>query len=175
MNLRKIVLIIGMIIWGSNAFLQSINTTKSVVEFKTHAMGVFGVKGTFTGFSGKVVFQPENLKDSKINVCIDATTFKTGNESRDEHVKSSDFLYVEKYPKVCFISKEIKADDNGFVAIGTLQLHGIKKQISIPLQYINNTLVGNIEISRLEYNVGEDIGTFKASENVEITIRCILK
>lgn len=43
-------------------------------------MAVNSVKGTFKGMSGIVNFDPNNLADSKFDVCIDATTINTGNK-----------------------------------------------------------------------------------------------
>lgn len=173
--MRLSVLIILWVLVPSLTFSQTIDKQKSVVNFKATAMGMFGVKGTFKGFTGKVKFQPKKLDQSMIDVCIDATTFKTGNDTRDSHVKAEEFLFVEKYPRVCFRSSSIQKSENGYVATGTLKLRGVQRKIKIPLTYENNVLKGSIELSRLEYNIGKEVSTIKAGDTIKIDIVCVLK
>lgn len=154
---------------------QTIDKTNSVVNFKIKAMGMMSIKGTYSGFSGTVNFNPSDLNSSKIDVCIQTKTVNTGNKSRDEHIRSEDFLGVEKYPTICFVSSSIAKDGEGYVATGKLTLHGVTKTIKIPLTYSNKTLKGNIDLKRLDYKVGETIGTFKAGDDVSIEIICVLK
>ncbi len=173
--MRLRILIALLVFVPTLIFAQTIDKEKSIVHFRATAMGMFGVKGTFKGFSGKVKFHPQKLDQSMIDVCIDATTFKTGNGTRDKNVKSEEFLNVKKYPRVCFRSSSIQKTEEGYVANGTLKLHGVQRKIKIPLTYENNVLKGRLELNRLDYNVGKDVGTIKAGETINIDIVCVLK
>lgn len=174
MNIRKFLLFVSLSWVSLITYSQTINTKLSVVKFKTHAMGMLSIKGTFSGFSGNVTFNSTQPSQSKIDVCIKSTTFKTGNDKRDEHVQSKDFLNVKKYPNICFSSSSITKTSNGFLAKGTLKLHGISKTVAIPLTYHNKIVHGAFELQRLDYNIGKDVGTFKASATVEIEINCVM-
>lgn len=154
---------------------QSINSEKSVVNFKIGNMGVRMVKGNFKGLSGDVSFQADKPASSAFNVCIKAATIDTDNKKRDNHLRTADFFDVEKYPSICFKSTEIKKTDKGYTANGKLTLHGVTKEIQIPFTYKEDTLTGMLTLNRLDYKIGEDTGKFMVGNEVEITITCHLK
>ena len=156
-------------------FSQNINTEKSVINFTAGTMGIFKVKGSFTGFSGTVNFNPDNLSASKIDVCIDAKTVKSGNEKRDNHIKSEDFLSIEKYPNICFVSTEITEKADHYIAKGKLTIKETTHKVEIPLKYKNHQLTGNLDFQRLDYEVGENVGKFKAKDKISVFIQCELE
>jgi hypothetical protein len=51
-------------------------------------------------------------------------------------------------------------------------MHGVTKKVSIPFSNLENTLVGSFILNRLDYGVGEDVGSFTADEEVQVTITC---
>lgn len=174
--IKSFFLLLSLFILQISIYAQTIDNDKSVVSFKIGNMGgLNSVKGTFTGFSGKVKFDPNQLDASKIEVCIDASTVNTGNKKRDDHLRSEDFFEVEKYPKICFTSEGITKQSQGYVAKGKLKMHGITKTVEIPLTYENNTLLGSIVLNRFDYKIGEDTGTFMVGTEAKITIKCVLK
>lgn len=156
-------------------FSQEINTEKSTVNFTAGTMGVFKVKGEFTGFSGEVNFDPENLETAKIAVCVETKTVESGNKKRDDHIRSEDFLAVEEYPQVCFTSTEITKHADNYLVKGELKIKETTKTVEIPLRYKENQLIGNLNFNRLDYNVGEDIGKFKAKDKISVNIHCFLE
>ncbi|HLV40833.1 MAG TPA: YceI family protein [Brumimicrobium sp.] len=174
--LKSLVLILSIALFQFSLTAQKIDKDKSIVNFKIGNMGgLNSVKGTFSGFSGNVVFSPHDLSSAKIDVCIDASTVNTGNKKRDNHLRTEDFFEVEKYPKICFNAKEIIKSTNGFIAKGTLKMHGVTKTVEIPLTYENNMLTGKLKVNRFDYKIGEDTGTFMVGTEAEITINCQLK
>lgn len=159
-----------------NQFLysqQTINASSSKVNFEISNMGFKTVEGSFSGMSGTVNFQPSNLNNSTLEVCIDAKTVDTDNETRDEHLSKEDFFYVEKYPSICFKSTSISKSETGYLAKGTLTMRGVSKEVSIPFTYSNNTFNGSLEIDRTNYKVGSD-GGFMVGKTVQLTIICAL-
>lgn len=172
---RTKLLLLFILFTISTLNAQPINKEKSVVEFEIENMYISSVDGTFSGFSGEVDFDTEKIWESKIDVCIDASTVDTGNKKRDKHLRTEDFFHVEKYPKICFTSSNIYNTSTGIVAKGELQMHGVTKTVKIPLTYENKILEGSLNISRYDYNIGNDTGTFTIGEEVEIKIKCVLK
>ena len=79
--------------------------------------------------AGTVVYDPENLSASSIDVTIDANSLNTGDANRDTHVKSADFLDAEKYPTITFKSKTITKDGDGLKVKGDLTIHGVTKEV----------------------------------------------
>jgi polyisoprenoid-binding protein YceI len=96
-----------------------------------HAM-VTTVRGQFTEFTAEVHLDEENVANTTARVEIDAASFDTGNEGRDNHVRGADFFEVEKYPKITFVSTsaERKSDDE-FVLHGDLTIRDVTKPVSI--------------------------------------------
>lgn len=151
---------------------QTIDTKKSVVDFKITGGGLFNVKGTFTGMQGDFNFDKDQLDNSNFNICVDAASVDTGNQKRDNHLRTEDFFSVEQYPKICFKSTSVDTQNNAYVTTGELTIHGVTKTVSIPFTFKNNTFVGSLEINRFDYNIGEDFGTFRVGETATVTITC---
>lgn len=162
------------ILFSSVIFSQEIDKKNSSINFEISNMLVNTVEGSFSGFTGEINFNENNLSQSKINVCIDASTVNTGIDKRDEHLRTKDFFHVEKYPKICFTSTNITKSNNGYLAEGQLEMHGVKKTVKIQLTYSNKTLMGSFVVNRFDYEIGVDSGSFNIGEKVYISVKCVL-
>ncbi|WP_250432953.1 YceI family protein [Hanstruepera flava] len=151
---------------------QTINADKSEVKFKINGGGIFTVKGTFTGMQGDFNFNTSDVSGSSFDICIDATTINTKNNKRDEDLRSADFFDVEKYETICYKSNTVTKTNDGYQTTGEMTIHGVTKTVTIPFTFKNNTFEGELEINRLDYNIGEDYGTFRVGETAEVTIIC---
>lgn len=152
---------------------QSIDASSSV-NFKVGNIGISNVKGTFSGMKGSVAFNPAEFANSKFSVCVDAATVNTGNKTRDKDLRSDGFFDVEKYPTICISSTMVEKTDTGFMAKGSLTMHGVTKEVEIPFSYSNKTFTGTFTLLRQDYGVGPG-GTFMVGNEVEITIVCVTK
>ena len=65
---------------------------------------------------------------------IDATTVHTRDEQRDGHLKSADFLDVEKFPEITFVSKKIAGADGEWKVTGDLTIHGVTKSVTLEVE-----------------------------------------
>ncbi len=160
------------LVYHTNA--QNIDTEQSKVSFAIGNLGFNTVEGTFTGMKGLVSLNAD-ASQSVINVCIDAATVNTDNKKRDKHLRTEDFFDVEKYPTICFVSTGLTKTPNGFDAVGMLTMHGVTKEVTIPLTVNDNTISGTLMVNRKDYNVGEGTGKFTAGYDVEIDIHTVLK
>jgi polyisoprenoid-binding protein YceI len=99
-----------------------------------HAM-VTTVRGQFHDFAADVHLDAENVANSTARIEIKTTSLDTGNADRDAHVRNSDFLDIETYPTITFVSTgaEQKSDDE-FVLNGDLTIKGITKPVSIEFE-----------------------------------------
>jgi polyisoprenoid-binding protein YceI len=156
-------------------FSQSIDQSASQVSFEVDNMSVNTVEGTFGGMTGKVKFDPAHPDKAKFDVCVDAASIDTDINKRDKHLRSEDYLHVEKYPNICFKSISVQKSGAGYIAKGYLILHGVSKLIELPFTYQNGRFEGNITINRFEYDIAEDTGTFMMGEEIEVDIVCVLK
>ncbi len=101
------------------------------------------IKGTSEGVSGSFTIDPKNLASLRGTITTQVTTMKTGNGTRDEHLKGNQWLDGGKYPTISFTItsvSNVKASGNAATgtATGNFTMHGVTKTISIPfkLQYI---------------------------------------
>ncbi|MCX7550677.1 YceI family protein [Xanthomarina sp. F2636L] len=154
---------------------QTIDNNASEVSFKISNLGLNTVKGTFKNMSGTFNFNSADLENSNFDICIDAGTIDTGNKKRDTHLRSEDFFEVETYPTICFESTSIIKQEGKYLTKGNLTIHGVTKIVEIPFEFTNNTFSGDFELERLDYNIGEDTGTFMVGSTAKITITCVVK
>jgi polyisoprenoid-binding protein YceI len=100
-----------------------------------HAM-VATVRGGFNVFSGFITIDHANPEKSAAEVDIDATSFATGNEQRDGHVKGADFLDVENHPTIVFRSTGAEAvGDDEYKLHGELIVKGVARPVTLDLEY----------------------------------------
>jgi polyisoprenoid-binding protein YceI len=113
-----------------------IDTVHSSVDFKIRHL-ISKVTGEFTDFDGTFVVAPDNLDQSSVDFRIKAASIDTGNEKRDEHLRSSDFFDVETYPEITFKSTKItRVDDDTFAVAGTLTIRGESKDITLMVDFL---------------------------------------
>ena len=110
-------------------------------------------KGEFTGLKGVIKFDANNLPESKFDCTIDVASINTGNGMQNTHAKSDKWLDAAKYPVIRFTSKKINKTATGYEALGTLDFHGVQKDITIPFTFVNNVFAGSFEVNRLDYQV----------------------
>ena len=132
--------------------------------------------GVFTSLKGDILFDESDLSGSKFNVIIDAASINTGNGMKNGHAKSDKFFDVKKYPNITFISSRIEKGAAGYSVTGTLDMHGVKKEITFPFKFSNNTFVASFDIKRTDYNLGGTTGmmghaatTLKVDVSVPVT------
>ncbi|MGB9376916.1 MAG: YceI family protein [Mycobacteriales bacterium] len=111
----------------------AIDATHSDVSFIVRHMMVSKVRGNFTSFSGEIV-TADNLTDSAVTATVDLTSINTGNDQRDNHIRSADFFEVEKYPTMTYRSTEVRLAGDGYVVDGELSLHGVTRPVELALE-----------------------------------------
>jgi polyisoprenoid-binding protein YceI len=116
----------------TTAVTYTIDPVHSTAGFKVRHLMVSNVRGEFSGITGTVVFDPENPANSKVEATIDATTINTRDEQRDQHLKSAEFLDVEKFPKITFVSKKVAPAGGGeWKVTGDLTIHGVTREVTL--------------------------------------------
>ncbi|MCA9441400.1 MAG: polyisoprenoid-binding protein [Candidatus Omnitrophica bacterium] len=104
------------------------------VGFKVRHLGISSVEGHFDKFEGTIEADPENLEDLVLSATVEVGSVNTGNEKRDEHLRSADFFDVEKYPTMTFKSAKVEKDGDELEVKGELTLHGVTKEIELELE-----------------------------------------
>jgi polyisoprenoid-binding protein YceI len=118
---------------GYEAATWNIDPVHSEVGFSARHMMVSKVRGRFTTFSGQLV-TADDPAASSVTAEIDLSSINTGNEQRDEHIKSADFFEVETYPTMTYKSTGIRVVDGEYVLDGELTLKGITRSVPLHLE-----------------------------------------
>jgi polyisoprenoid-binding protein YceI len=109
--------------------------------------------GEFGGLKAAINFDPADLANSKFDASIDVATINTGNGMKNTHAKSDKWFDAEKYPTIKFSSTQITKTADGYEAKGTLDMHGVQKEIVMPFTFADNTFKSSFSINRLDYNI----------------------
>jgi polyisoprenoid-binding protein YceI len=128
-----------------------------------HAM-VTKVRGSFNEFEGTATVDGDHPANSSVRVTIDAASIDTRNTQRDEHLRTNDFLALEQYPQITFVSTDIRqADETTFEVSGNLTIKDVTNRITVPFQFegasqdpYGNQRIGfegSVTISRKDYGI----------------------
>ena len=100
-----------------------------------HAM-VTKVRGAFNEFEGTTTIDGDKPENSSVNITIQVASIDTRNEQRDGHLRTNDFLDLEKYPTITFASTSIEHDGGeNFSVTGDLTIKDVTKPVTIPLEF----------------------------------------
>lgn len=169
-------------VWAAPYKLDESHTQ---VGFKIKHLVISTVSGRFNKFTGSFDFDPTKGEIKDLKVEIEASSIDTNEPDRDKHLKSVDFFDVEKYPKLTFVStKTVTKKGLPTQLEGTLTIHGIKKNVTLELDYKGATTDpwGNERIAfeastkvnrkdfELKWNKSLDKGGVMIADEVKILI-----
>jgi len=118
---------------GYQAATWNIDPVHSEVGFSVRHMMVSKVRGRFTSFSGQLVTADDPLQSS-VTAEIELSSINTGQEQRDEHIRSADFFEVETYPTMTYKSTGVRVEDGEYVIDGDLTLKGVTRSVPLRLE-----------------------------------------
>ncbi|MCY7295474.1 YceI family protein [Alteromonas sp. a30] len=106
--------------------------THAFINFKISHLGYSWLTGRFNEFDGSFSFDEKNPNAAQISLDINPSSVDTNHSERDKHIRSKDFLHVNKFPDAGFESTRITHEgDNKYKVIGDLTMHGVTKQVII--------------------------------------------
>jgi polyisoprenoid-binding protein YceI len=112
----------------------TIDPVHSEVGFSVRHLMVSKVKGRFTQFSGAITIA-DNPLDSRVEASIDASSVVTGDEGRDQHLRSNDFFEVEGHPQITFVSKSVRPAGSDYEVDGDLTIKGVTRPVVLELEF----------------------------------------
>ncbi len=99
-----------------------------------HAM-VTKVRGAFTEFSGTAHVDTADPSKSSVSITIVADSITTGQQQRDDHLRSGDFFDSEEHPEITFVSTSVDRDGDEWTVTGDLTIKGVTRPVSVPFKY----------------------------------------
>jgi polyisoprenoid-binding protein YceI len=116
----------------TGASTWTLDPAHTLVEFAGRHMMVTTVKGRFKGVRGTITIDEADPARSAVEAELDAASLDTGNEQRDNHLKSADFLEVEQYPTITFRSTRVEPQGNERARVtGDLTVHGVTREVTL--------------------------------------------
>lgn len=112
----------------------TIDKAHSKIGFVAKHLMVTKVRGYFEDYQAEIEVA-EDLTDSSIEVVIDAASITTGAPDRDGHLRSPDFLDIEKYPTIRFVATEIVRDGDRFRLRGDLTIRDVTRPVTLYAVY----------------------------------------
>ncbi|MEV3874082.1 YceI family protein [Streptomyces sp. NPDC049906] len=114
----------------------TIDPTHSSVAFTARHIGLARIHGRFNTFAGALRIG-ERMEDSALHVVIDAASIDTNVQMRDDHLRSGDFLDVERFPTLEFYSDRfVHRGGSRWHLVGALSLHGVTRTVTLDTEYL---------------------------------------
>ena len=161
--------------------LYEIDTTHSMIIFRAKHNGVSYNYGRFNEFTGEIMINAIAVPESMVEFEVKAASVDTGNEKRDQHLRSSDFFSAKQFPLITFKSTKVSAKEgkeDTLEVTGDLELHGVKKSITVDVEVTGRakgkegeSLIGfesTFTIKRSEF--GMTYGMGPVSDDIRLTV-----
>jgi polyisoprenoid-binding protein YceI len=108
----------------------------TAIRFVARHIGLGDVHGRFNNFQGAVWFA-EDMTASRLDVVIEAASIDTGVQSRDDHLRSPDFLDIVNYPTLRFTGERFTHRGGTRWSVpGVLDLHGVVRSVRLEAVYL---------------------------------------
>jgi polyisoprenoid-binding protein YceI len=185
MNLRQriavpLVAIAVLVAPALAADNYKIDSEHATIIFKVEHYGVGNAYGRFNDPTGTVVLDKADPSKSTFTFEVKTENVDTDNEKRDAHLKSPDFFDAKQFPTITFKSKSVKADGDKFQVTGDLTLHGVTKEIVVPITKTGEKDTGragyrtgweaNVSLNRSEYGMKYGLDQGSIGDKVDLVI-----
>jgi polyisoprenoid-binding protein YceI len=162
-----------------------IDQSHSEIQFSAKHLMISTVRGRFNSYTGTVEGDEANPTAAKVDVQIDASSLVTGDEKRDGHLRSPDFLDAEQFPYITFKSTRVQQIDSTHgKLVGNLTIRDVTKEVVLDFEYAGQaktpwgtTSAGfnaSTKINRkdwnLNWNVALETGGWLVGDTITINI-----
>ena len=144
--------------WSTDAAHTEVNF--SVKHFFTPVTGSFGE------FEVDLDYNAEHPERSRVEAKINVASVSTGNEKRDNHLRSGDWFEADKHPYITFKSTSVRsAGENRLIASGPLTIKGQSHEIELPITLLGNQMIPE----QMQQMLGgtKQVASFRASTAID--------
>ncbi|MDE2572556.1 MAG: YceI family protein [bacterium] len=118
------------------AAIWQADPSHSSADFSVRHMMIAKVRGTLRVSAATIETKAGSGIPSSVQATIDAASISTREPDRDTHLRSADFLDVERYPTIAFRSTRVSAKNGTeFTVIGDLTLHGVTREVELDAEF----------------------------------------
>jgi polyisoprenoid-binding protein YceI len=110
-----------------------IDPIHSEIGFTVRHLMVSKVRGRFEKFEGQIV--TGDILDTRATVTVDLTSINTGNEDRDNDLRSANYLEVDKHPTMTYRSTGLKPNGDAYIADGELTIRETTRPLQLRVEF----------------------------------------
>jgi polyisoprenoid-binding protein YceI len=112
----------------------TLDTTHSTVSFWIRHLGVSKVRGRFDRFDASLAVGATPA-DVEVSATVDVASVDTGNADRDAHLRTKDFLDVERFPEMTFTSTAVSGTGGDWTMEGRLTIAGVTRPVTLAVEF----------------------------------------
>ena len=102
----------------------------SAVNFRVRHLGISWVNGEFQRWAMDLIFDPAHPEQASVTAHIQTNSVNTNNERRDNDIKSGNYLAVDSFPEMTFVSRGVQVVDSTHLRVmGDLTLRGVTRPV----------------------------------------------
>lgn len=163
----------------ADTYVMDTKGAHAFIKFKISHLGYSWLYGRFNTFSGSFEVDEANPAQASVAVEIDTASIDSNHAERDKHLRSADFLDVDKFPKASFKSTEVIDHGDGTASVtGDFTLKGVTKPLTLKMEHVGagtdpwggfrRGFAGSTSFKLADYGITYNLGP--ASETVEIIL-----
>ena len=170
---------------GTTTSLWQFDPYHTQVEFSAKHLGMMTVRGHFPDVTATGFIDPDHPEASSVDITIQTASIRTHNPQRDNDLRTSNFLEVDKYPTITFKSTKIEADgQDHYKLTGDLTIKGNTRPVTLAVvNYgeFNDPMMGHrigygaeTQITRKDFGLNVDMlldGRLVIGNEIQITIQ----
>ena len=153
----------------------------SEIGFTITHLSITNVHGRLGKVAATVVYDPTDVTKSNVMATIDVSTIDTGEEPRNNHLKSPDFFDLAQFPTATFKSTSVAKSGSGLTVAGNLTLHGVTKPVVLnvegpagPIQGMDKKqhagFSATTTISRSAFGIGPKFPASMVGDDVKLNL-----
>jgi polyisoprenoid-binding protein YceI len=170
----------------AGADTYDVDAVHSAVMFRAKRMGVVYVYGRFNEFAGTLDLTGDDVTTGKLALEVKTSSVDTGNQRRDDHLRSPDFLNAAQIPVMKFESTGVRAVGGAFEVTGNLTLHGVTKPVTATVEKVGSgkdpragkALVGfegKFTLKRSDFDVKYMVGPVSDEIDIHIALQAVAR
>jgi len=145
-----------------------IDPQRSTLRFALRHLVVSEIKGTIRRWGGTLFLDRKQPLLSTVRVWIDVSTIATGEPERDDHIRSSEFLDVQRVPQADFESSAIEASGGRAIVHGRLHLRDVTHDLDVEVEPFAVPVAGQANVYRVRAKI--DRQTFGLHWNQDLDV-----
>lgn len=162
----------------------AIDSVHSSTMFRILHNRVANFYGRFNQIEGSLAWGGEDLSKAKVSVSIPMESVDTNDAKRDDHLRGPDFFNSRRFPKMTFVSSKVEGTPKALKITGTISLHGVEKEITIPASFTGfaETKFGDragfeakFSIDRTEFGIDAYPDNLGATVDITLALETIKK